>query len=43
MFKQRLPLAEKLEELTGRKVELVPEHELNRRMREAVLREAAEL
>jgi excisionase family DNA binding protein len=43
MFKQRLPLAEKLEELTGRKVELVPEHELNRRMREAVLQEAVEL
>jgi uncharacterized protein len=43
MFKQRLPLAEKLEELTGRKVELVPEHEMNKRMREAVLEEAVEL
>ena len=32
MFKQRLPLAEKLEELTGRKVELIPEHELNKRI-----------
>ena len=43
MFKQRLPLAEKLAELTGRKVDLVPEHEMNRRMRDSVLKEAVEL
>jgi excisionase family DNA binding protein len=43
MFKQRLPLAETLEELTGRKVELVPEHEMNERMRDTVLKEALEL
>lgn len=43
MFKERLPLAAKLEELTGRKVELVPEHEMNKRMRDAVLKEAVEL
>jgi excisionase family DNA binding protein len=43
MFKQRLPLAAKLEKLTGRKVELVPEHEMNERMRDAVLKEAVKL
>jgi excisionase family DNA binding protein len=43
MFRQRLPLAAKLEELTGRKVELVPEHEMNGRMRDSVLKEAVEL
>jgi predicted nucleotidyltransferase len=40
LFTQRLPLREKLMESTGRKVDLVPEHELNRHLREAVLREA---
>ncbi len=43
MFGQRLPLAEKLAELTGRRVDLVPEHELNAHMRAVVLREAREL
>ncbi len=40
LFTQRLPLSEKLMELTGRKVDLVPEHELNRHLREAILKEA---
>lgn len=40
LFTQRLPLCEKLMELTGRKVDLIPEHELNRHLREAVLEEA---
>lgn len=40
LFTQRLPLCEKLMALTGRKVDLVPEHELNRHLREAVLKEA---
>lgn len=40
LFSQRLPLCEKLMELTGRKVDLIPEHELNRHLREAVLKEA---
>ena len=40
LFTQRLPLCEKLMKLTGRKVDLVPEHELNRHLRDAVLKEA---
>ena len=40
LFTQRLPLGEKLMELTGRKVDLVPEHELNRHLRDAILKEA---
>lgn len=40
LFSQRLPLCEKLTELTGRKVDLIPEHELNRHLRDAVLKEA---
>lgn len=43
LFEQRLPLAEKLMQLTGRKVDLVPEHELNRHLRQAVLDEARSL
>ncbi|MCB1882134.1 MAG: nucleotidyltransferase domain-containing protein, partial [Gammaproteobacteria bacterium] len=33
LFEQRLPLAEKLAELVQRRVELLPEHELNRHIR----------
>jgi uncharacterized protein len=40
LFTQRLPLSEKLMELTGRKVDLVPEHELNRHLRDTILKEA---
>lgn len=43
LFSQRLPLAEGLENLLHRKVELIPEHELNRHMREQVMREAVAL
>ncbi len=43
LFSQRLPLAEQLTSLLKRRVDLVPEHELNRHIREQVLREAVEL
>lgn len=43
MFGQRLPLAQQLEQQLGRRIELIPEHELNRHMREHVLREAVDL
>ena len=43
LFSQRLPLTERLACLLERKVELVPEHELNRHIREQVLREAVDL
>jgi predicted nucleotidyltransferase len=43
LFLQRMPLAERLSVLLRRPVELVPEHELNRHIRERVLREAIEL
>lgn len=43
LFAQRLPLAEGLSELIGRKVDLVPEHELNRHIRQQVLDEAVDL
>jgi predicted nucleotidyltransferase len=43
LFEQRLPLCEKLSELTGRKIDLIPEHELNRHLRDAVLKEAKEI
>ncbi len=43
LFTQRLPLAERLAEITGRRPDIVPEHELNRHLREAVLNEAVDL
>lgn len=43
LFTQRLPLMERLTELLHRKIELVPEHELNRHIRDRVLQEAVEL
>jgi len=43
LFKQRLPLTGELADLLGRPVELVPEHELNRHIRERVLKEAVDL
>jgi predicted nucleotidyltransferase len=36
-------LTEDLAKITGRKVDLVPEHELNIHMRDYVLQEAAEI
>ena len=43
LLTQRMPLALGLENLLQRKVELVPEHELNRHIRERVTGEAVEL
>lgn len=43
LFTQRLPMAERLAALIGRRVDLVPEHELNRHIRQKVLDEAVEL
>ncbi|HET6587831.1 MAG TPA: nucleotidyltransferase family protein [Oleiagrimonas sp.] len=43
LFAQRLPLAERLAEITGRRLDVVPEHELNRHLRDAVLKEAVDL
>lgn len=43
LFKQRLPLADRLSSLLGRKVDLIPEHELNAHIRAAVLSEAVEI
>lgn len=43
LFAQRLPLIQSLAELLDRKVELIPEHELNRHIRQRVMEEAVEL
>jgi hypothetical protein len=43
LFAQRLPLAERLAEITGRQLDVVPEHELNRHIRARVLQEAVDL
>ena len=43
LFNQRLPLTERLAVLLKRRVDLIPEHELNRHIREHVLNEAVEL
>ena len=43
LFAQRLPLLQSLAELLDRKVELIPEHELNRHIRQRVMEEAVEL
>lgn len=43
LFTQRLPLARQLAELLGRPVDLVPEHELSRHLRDRILQEAVEL
>ena len=43
LFLQRMPLIKDLAKITGRKIDLVPEHELNIHMRDYVLREAAEM
>ena len=42
LFTQRMPLAERLAEITGRNVDLVPEHELNRHLRPYVFAEAVD-
>jgi predicted nucleotidyltransferase len=43
MFTQRLALQERLTEIVGRRLDLIPEHELNPHIREAVLKEAVAL
>ncbi len=43
IFSQRLPMTEELATLLGRRVEVIPEHELNRHIRDNVLREAVSL
>jgi predicted nucleotidyltransferase len=43
LFAQRLPLQERLMEITGRPLDIVPEHELNRHFRAVVLEEAIDL
>lgn len=40
---QRLPLQKRLAEITGRHLDVVPEHELNRHIRAVVLKEAVDL
>lgn len=43
MFHQRMPLMEQLEALTGRPVDVIPEHELNHHFRDRILQEAKDL
>lgn len=43
LFAQRLPLTERLSELIKRHVEVIPEHELNRHIRDRALQEAIDL
>ncbi|MFN3228776.1 MAG: nucleotidyltransferase family protein [Asticcacaulis sp.] len=43
VFAQRLSLAERLAGLTGRNIDLIPEHELSPHLRDAVLLEARTL
>jgi uncharacterized protein len=43
LFGQRLPLAQGLSDLLHRRVDLIPEHELNPHIRDSVLAEAVEL
>lgn len=43
LFKQRIPLAQNLQQLLKRKIDLIPEHELNQHLRDTILAEAVEL
>lgn len=43
LFQQRLPLTKQLEKLLARRVEVIPEHELNHFIRENVLKEAVDI
>ena len=43
LFRQRMPLAQALQDLLEQPIDLIPEHELNPYIREQVLREAREL
>ncbi len=43
LITQRMPLTQKLADILNRKVELIPEHELNVHMRQKILTEAVSL
>lgn len=43
MFKQRLPLAEELENIIGKHVDLVIRHELNKHIEKSILNDARDL
>jgi len=43
LFKQRLPLSESLHNLLHRKIDLIPEHELNKHLRDHVISEAVDI
>ena len=43
LITQRMPLTQKLADILNRKVELIPEHELNAHMRQKILAEAVSL
>ena len=43
LFKQRLPLSQGLQNLLHRKIDLIPEHELNKYLRDHVFAEAIDL
>ena len=43
MFSQRLPLSDSLSTLLNRKIDLVPEHELNKHLRDKILTETVRL
>jgi len=43
IFKQRLPLTDSLQQLLQRKIDLIPEHELNKHLRQSILAEVIEL
>ena len=43
LFDQRLALMYRLKKLLNRKVDIIPEHELNKHIRERVLKEAIDL
>ena len=43
LITQRMPLTQKLADILNRKVELIPEHELNAHVRQKILAEAVSL
>lgn len=43
LIKQRIPLTRRLAEITGQKLDLIPEHELNPSLRDTILAEAIDL
>ncbi|MFM7130620.1 MAG: nucleotidyltransferase family protein [Isosphaeraceae bacterium] len=43
LFLQRIPLTDSLTDLLQRKIDLIPEHELNRHIRHQILNEAIDL